>query len=292
MQRRIHDNKQALHLIVHKSKTHVAKVVIQAATCWLRSSITLMSAPNGSTHNNKQTNKVKRWGLASWLTESDPLSETYLACCSHHHACAHGFSNTGHDTSGWNISSVCRVTVATYRIHNVCVCVCVSVRVCVRWGKGRKRCKWGTVFQAAGGLVSDVQEVLTCEHTRTHQDTRTHTQWDVCTARGVCILRGDYMDENRGVFSTDLESDWCDKETIEGGWSQSKQRAHTRTQVRWIRNLMLCGPARTRAHGRTQLLSTLWCFKSRELLCDAVEVMKVEKRTDHLGCICVSSIIN
>lgn len=32
------------------------------------------------------------------------------------------------------------------------------------------------------------------------------------------------MDENRGVFSTDLESDWCNTETMEGG-------SHTHTQV-------------------------------------------------------------
>lgn len=207
--------------------------------------------------------------LRSWVLQHRPrhLGVKYIQCVQSH---------------GCHLPNTQRVRVC------VCQCACLCAM-----GKGEEEvqvrhclpgCGWISV-RCAGGI--NVRA-----HTHTPRHSRTHTQWDVCTARGVCILRGDYMDENRGVFSTDLESDWWDKETIEGGWSQSKQRAHTRTQVRWIRNLMLCGPARTRAHGRTQLLSTLWCFKSRELLCDAVEVMKVEKRTDHLGCICVSSIIN
>lgn len=89
-----------------------------------------------ATHT-KQTNQ-RKWWFSIGITESDLLSDTYLACCSHHHACTHGFSNTGHDTTRSNISSVCRVTVATYPICTGCVCVFVCVFVCdgERGGRG------------------------------------------------------------------------------------------------------------------------------------------------------------
>lgn len=35
------------------------------------------------------------------------------------------------------------------------------------------------------------------------------------------------MDKNRGHFSTDLESDWCNKETIVGGCMSAHARTHT-----------------------------------------------------------------
>ena len=121
-------------------------------------------------------------------------------------------------------------------------------------GKGGKRRKCRTVLPTVSGLVCNVQEVLThCgRHTRTR--TNTHTHGDACTQRGVCNLRGDYVVKNRGVFSTDLESDWCNKKTMEGGQAgvytlslslththtHTYKHAHTHIQVMWKHDLLLC----------------------------------------------------
>lgn len=62
---------------------------------------------------------------------------------------------------------------------------------------------------------------------------------DVRTLRGVCILRGDYGDKNRGVFSTDLESEWYNKETMEPQCKHTHMQTSEVTQVVWKHNLIL-----------------------------------------------------
>lgn len=121
----------------------------------------------------KLTNKQKRWFsiVAKWVrpTERNLPGLLLPPPCLHSWVLQHRPRHLGVKYIQCVQSHGCHLP----NMQRVCVYVCV--RVCVRWVEGRKRCKWGTVFQAVGGLVSDVQEVLTCEHTRTHKDTRTHT---------------------------------------------------------------------------------------------------------------------
>ena len=142
-------------------------------------------------------------------------------------------------------------------------------------GKGGKRRKCRTVLPTVSGLVCNVQEVLThCgrhTRTRTNTHTHTHTHGDACTQRGVCNLRGDYVVKNRGVFSTDLESDWCNKKTMEGGQagvytlSLSLTHTHTHTHIQ------------TRTHTHTGNVGTWPAALSLLHLCFTTHVTKVKE---------------
>lgn len=150
--------------------------------------------------------------------------KAYLACCSYHHVCTHGFSHRGHNTPGVKYIQ-CVYNSECLNQDGVCV-LCVMC-VCVWWGKGGRDASAG-LSSRLSGLVCNVQEVLTQCCWQTHK----HTHGCV---RGVCILKGDYVDKNRRVFSTDLESDWCNKETMEGGRARVYVHVHIHTHTRCVR---------------------------------------------------------